>query len=229
MYCQFHTFLSLFEKRSLERRRSFFGTGSEKKWCSIHSRPQGEWDRVAELMMIKFGASGHPVFRATSPLSGGTLRSEGGGKLSIHFCTDSGRLKLIAQIFIILLNTNNIVKWNTVQKQCRLGLYQDPDFAGDLEDSKSISGGTLCFLGSHSFVPRRWMCKKQTSVSHSPTELEIISLDAGLRIDGIPALDLWDPIVTVHHGNTNQSKEAQGDYMLNAKENSRKDWSSGQC
>ena len=33
------------------------------------------------------------------------------------------------------------------------------------------------------------MCKKQMSVSHSSTESEIISLDAGLRMDGLPALD----------------------------------------
>ena len=52
-------------------------------------------------------------------------------------------------------------------KQCRLGLFQDSDFAGDLEDSKSTSGGTLCVFGSHTFVPISWMCKKQTSVSHS--------------------------------------------------------------
>ena len=45
------------------------------------------------------------------------------------------------------------------------------------------------------------MCKKQTSVSHSSTESDIISLDAGLRLDGIPALDLWDLIVSVL-GNT---------------------------
>ena len=76
------------------------------------------------------------------------------------------------------------------EKQCRLGLFQDSDFAGDLEDSKSSCGGTLCVLGSHTFVPIRWMCKKQTSVSHGSTESEIISLDAGLRLDGIPALDL---------------------------------------
>ena len=88
-------------------------------------------------------------------------------------------------------------------KQCRLRMFQDSDFAGDLEDSKSTSGGTLCLFGSHTFVPISWMCKKQTS--------EIISLDAGLRMDGIPALDLWDLIVTVHHGNTNQSKQDQGD------------------
>ena len=67
-------------------------------------------------------------------------------------------------------------------KQCRLGLFQDSDFAGDLEDSKSTSGGTLCILGSHTFVPISWMCKKQTAVSHSSTESEIISLDTGLRL-----------------------------------------------
>ena len=31
--------------------------------------------------------------------------------------------------------------------------------------------------------------EKQTSVSHSSTESEIVSLDAGLRMDGIFALD----------------------------------------
>ena len=68
-----------------------------------------------------------------------------------------------------------------------IGLFQDSDFKEDLEDSKSISGGTLCVCGSHTFVPISWMCKKQTSVSHSSTGSEIISLDAGLRLDGIPA------------------------------------------
>ena len=50
------------------------------------------------------------------------------------------------------------------------------------------------------------MCKKQTSVSHSSTESEIISLDAGLRLDGVPALDLWGLIVLVL-GNTTQNHD----------------------
>ena len=94
------------------------------------------------------------------------------------------------------------------------GTVSSSDFAGDLEDSKSTSGGTLCVLGSHTFVPISWMCKKRTSVSHSSTESEIISLDAGLRLDGIPALDLWDLIVSVL-GNTNQSHKEQGDLFKN--------------
>ena len=79
----------------------------------------------------------------------------------------------------------------------QIGLFQDSDFARDLEDSKSTSGGTLCVFGSHTFVPISWICKKQTSVSHSSTESEIISLDTGLRLDGLPALELWDLIVSV--------------------------------
>ena len=82
--------------------------------------------------------------------------------------------------------------WEIQHNNVELGLFQDSDFASDLEDSKSTSGGLSCIFGSHTFVPRSWMCKKQTSVSHSLTEAEIISLDAGLRVDGIPALDLWN-------------------------------------
>ena len=53
---------------------------------------------------------------------------------------------------------------NTV-KQCRLGLLQDSDIAGDLEVSKSTSGGTLCVFGSHTFVPisegeQKWSTEK---------------------------------------------------------------------
>ena len=47
-------------------------------------------------------------------------------------------------------------------------------------------------------------CKKQNSVSHSSTESEIISLDAGLRMDGLPALDLWDMVIEVPTFNQQQ-------------------------
>ena len=102
-------------------------------------------------------------------------------------------------------------------KQCRLGLFQDSDFSGDLEDSKSISGGTLCIFGSHPFVPISWMCKKQTVASHSSTESEIISLDTGLRLDGLFALELWDLIVSVF-GNISHVSDRTGQ-LVNGKTN----------
>ena len=99
----------------------------------------------------------------------------------------------------------------------RLGLSQDSNYAGDFEDSKSTSGETLCILEViRLFQPAR-MCNTQTSVSHSSTESEIISLDAGLRLDRMPVLDLWDLIVAVL-GNTNQSNKARGDLCTNQRE-----------
>ena len=117
-----------------------------------------------------------------------------------------------------------------IVKQCRLGLFQDSDFAGDLEDSKSTSGGTLCIFGSHTFVPISWMCKNQTSVSHSSTESEIISLDTGLRLDGLPALELWDLIVSVF-GNISHISDRTGQqwyarhWFGSLKRSIRKSWS----
>ena len=53
------------------------------------------------------------------------------------------------------------------------------------------------------------MCKKQTSVSHSSTESEIISRDTGLRLDGLLALELWDLIVSVF-GNISHISDRTG-------------------
>ena len=88
--------VSLYAKRFGAGQWSFLGLGSEKKWYSIsEDSPQGEWDKIAELMMLKFGESTHPVFRSTSPLSRGTLKSKGGGKLSLHFCADGGTIETV--------------------------------------------------------------------------------------------------------------------------------------
>ena len=50
---------------------------------------------------------------------------------------------------------------------------------------------------------------QETSVSHSSTESEIISLDTGLRLDGLPALELWDLIVSVL-GNVSRVSDGSG-------------------
>ena len=59
------------------------------------------------------------------------------------------------------------------------------------------------------------MCKKQTSVSHCSAEAEISSLDAGLRMDGIPALDLWDLVAEVFHSSLNQVNKSKGQVQGN--------------
>ena len=61
------------------------------------------------------------------------------------------------------------------------------------------------------FVPTSWMCKEQASVSHSSTEAEIISLDASLRMDGIPAPILWDLVTEVIHSVPNRTDGPPGE------------------
>ena len=56
--------------------------------------PQGIWDKLAGKMLIEFAESGCPIFRATTPLSRGQLKSKGHGKLSIHFAADQEKLRL---------------------------------------------------------------------------------------------------------------------------------------
>ena len=65
--------------------------------------------------MIKFSESGHPVFRATSPLSRGTLKSKGGGKLSIHFCADGDTIETV---FRTIISVNQLSIYGAVSDLC---------------------------------------------------------------------------------------------------------------
>ena len=62
---------------------------------SVKDSPQGEWNKMAEIMMVTFRECGHPVFRATNPLSRGQLKSKGKGKLSIHYCANLERIETV--------------------------------------------------------------------------------------------------------------------------------------
>ena len=75
------------------------------------------------------------------------------------------------------------------------------------------------YFGSQTFVPVSWMCQKQTSVSHCSKEAEVISLDAGLRMDGIPALDLSDLVIDVFHSSPNQFNNTKDQVRGNSSRN----------
>ena len=95
------------------------------------------------------------------------------------------------------MNTNNIVMWVILQNNADWDCFKTLTLREILRTQNLLQVEQLCIFGSHTFVPISWMCKKQTVVSHSSTESEIISLDTGLTLDGLPALELWDLIVSV--------------------------------
>ena len=77
--------------------------------------PQGAWDNIAEELLLEFAESGHPTFRATTPLSRGQLKSKGRGKLSIHFAADDFT---IDTFFRIILSVNQLSVYGAVAAFC---------------------------------------------------------------------------------------------------------------
>ena len=89
--------------------------------------------------------------------------------------------------------------WETLHNNADWDCFRTLILTEILKTQNRPQGGILCMLGSHVFVPTSWMCKKETSVLHGSTESEIISLVAGLRMDGFFAVDLWDLVIEVLH------------------------------
>ena len=88
-------------RRFLRGRWSFWGPGSEKKWCgTLLDKPNGDCDRTAARMMLNFAETCHPVFRATSALERGGLRSKEKGKKCIHFNGSEEAIELILRPMI---------------------------------------------------------------------------------------------------------------------------------
>ena len=90
--------------------------------------------------MITLAESGHPVFRATSPLSRGVLKSKGGGKLSIHYCAG---LETIKTVFRAITCVNQFSLYGAVAEMCEeYESYHD-------RTGRPVVGGQ----SSSSFVP----------------------------------------------------------------------------
>ena len=105
------------------------------------------------------------------------------------------------------MNTNNIVMWEILLNNADWDCFRTLTLREILKIQNPRLEERCAFL--EAFVPISWMCKKQTSVSHSSTESEIISLGTGLRLDGLPALELWDLIVSVF-GNISRVSDNPG-------------------
>ena len=66
-------------------------------------------------MLIEFAERRCPIFRATTPLSRGQLKSKGGGKLSIHFCADPATIETV---FRTITSVNQLSVYGAVAEIC---------------------------------------------------------------------------------------------------------------
>ena len=112
-------------------------------------------------MMIKFGESGHPVFRSTSPLSQGTLKSEGGGKLSIHFCADE---ITIETVFRTIISVNKLSIYGAVSDLCE-----------EYKACHVITGRPVLAAQSDPlFVPTSSLMKTPTPLTDDPAQEDLL-------------------------------------------------------
>ena len=68
---------------------SFIGPGSEKKWYSSENSPEGDWDNIAEQMLLEFAESGHPTFCKENTSQYSNSRTNGYVKVCITTSTPS--------------------------------------------------------------------------------------------------------------------------------------------
>ena len=95
-----------------------------------------------------------------------------------------------------------------------LHLFADADFAGCTSTKRSASGYHLQLQGPSTWFPLSGVSKRQACVSHSTPEAELVAATFALRHCGLPALVLWDsllsPFVTTQGGrNTSASRGAR--------------------
>ena len=100
--------VSLHAKRFSAGQWSIFGSGPEKKWYSTNEdSPQGDWDKIAEKMMVTLAESGHPSLLSHESV----LKSKGGGKLSIHYCADPATIETV---FSTITSVNQLSLYGAV-------------------------------------------------------------------------------------------------------------------
>ena len=94
--------------------------------------------------------------------------------------------KSIDFTFFKHVNVNNIVMWEMLLNNTNWGLFQDSDFAGDLEDSNRRNWKSyICFQLVGCVRNKLLFLTAQQNLKLSP-------LDTRLKLDGLPAPELWD-------------------------------------
>ena len=124
--------------------------------------------------MFKFGESGHPVFRSTSPLSRGTLKSKGGGKLSIHYCADPGTIETF---YRTIISVNKLSLYWAVAEIC--GEYES---CHDRTERPVVRGQS-----SPSFVPS--VIKTNIPFNDDPAHEEFLFQRKRKRIEKLSQQD----------------------------------------
>ena len=81
---------------------------AEEMYETFFDKSNEDWDRTAEVMMPFYILKAVPIFRATSTLGGGELRSKGKGKKSFHYNVGEETIELILRTIVSVINQLSI-------------------------------------------------------------------------------------------------------------------------
>ena len=149
------------------------------------NEPQGRLQPIASrvLMKILFAArmARWDLLRCTQSLASRVTKWSKDCDVGLHrlVCYINSSLDVTMQGFIGDKITD-----------CKLWLFCDADWAGE-RDSKSTSGCALFLVGPNTYYPLNAFSKKQTSITTSSTESEVVAANHGIRAQGLPSLSLW--------------------------------------
>ena len=97
--------------------------------------------------MLNLRKAGHPVFRGASALEKGSLKSKGGGKLSIHFC---GVCETVEVILRTIISVNQLCVYGAIADLCE-------ELASSISDYPTRTG--------------RFVAREKPDTAFSPTDL----------------------------------------------------------
>ena len=105
--------------------------------------------------------------------------------------------------------------------ECKLWCFADADHAGEY-DNRSTSGCILILVGPNTYFPLTAFSNKQTSVSMSSTEAEVVSANVSLRAVGLPSSGLWAYLQNA--GGVKSTPGGLPDHDIDTKQNKNDDY-----
>ena len=180
-YCD----LAKVQKQSLATVPTPFSENRVAKPMEGEEEPTGRLQPIASkvLMKILFAArmARWDLLRATQSLASRVTKWSRDCDAALHrlVCYINSSLDIRMQGFI-----------GDRINECKLWLFSDADWSGE-HDRKSTSGCALYLVGPNTYYPLNAFSKKQTSITMSSTESEVISANHGVRAQGLPSLSLW--------------------------------------
>ena len=148
---------------------------------------QGTGTTPLKIMMEEFAENGHPVFRCSSPLTRGTLKSKGDGKNLIHHNANADSAELLLETVTALSPlsiSGAVAKWYNSRDLPETTKSQEKDKKSRSATRASNIAHEACYARFNGLSTRNLprMCHERLKYLQETEKLAIVCQDAGFTI-----------------------------------------------